>query len=122
MQGDVVCIELDQRLPRGHLLALLDQRREALAAQIYRIQTDMQQHLHTVGRRDADGVAGVLQVADHPGQRRTEHLRCRVDTQAVANQATGKHRVGHVIQRHQHTGQRCQQFHLWGCDHDFTCS
>ncbi len=122
MQGDVVCIELDQRLPRCHLLALLDQRRKALAAQVDGIQTNMQQHLHAIGMGDADGVAGVLQVTDHPGQRRTKHLRRRIDTQAVAYQATGKHRIGHVIQRHQHTGQRCQQFHLLGCDHNFTCS
>ena len=122
MQGDRVCVELDQRLPRRHPLPRFDQGREALASQVHRIQPDMQQHLHPVVPGDADGVPGVLQVADHPGQRCTQHLRSGINAQTVANQAAGKHRVRDLIERQQHTGQRRQQFQLLGCDHDFTCN
>ena len=81
----------------------------------------MQQHLHSVIGGDTDGVSAVLNIADHPGQRRAEGLRGGVDAQAIANHAAGKYRVGDLIQRQQTPGQGCQQFQGLRCGHDFTC-
>ena len=103
MLRDVIGIKLDQRLPGHHLLAFLNQAGEALAAEVYRVQTNVQQHLHPAGIGNAHGMPGVLQVADHTGQRRAEHLRRRVDAQAVAHQTAGEHRVRHLLKRHQDT-------------------
>ena len=103
MLRDVVGIKFDQRLPGYDLLAFLNQAGEALAAEVYRVQTNVQQHLHPAGIGNAHGMPGVLQIADYTGQRRTEHLRRRVDAQAVAHQTAGEHRVRHLLKRHQDT-------------------
>lgn len=121
IERHVVGIKLDQRLPDLDPLAFLDQTGEALASQVHRVQANMHQHLHAVVAGDADRMPGVLDIADHPGQRRAQGLRGGIDAQAVADHAAGEHRVRHLVQRQQHPGQGRQQFQGLSCGHDFTC-
>ena len=108
-------------MPGFHPLAFRDQSGETLARQVHGVQADVHQHLDAVVIGDAHRMTTVLDIADHPGQWRAEGLRGRIDAQAIADQATGEHRIRHLVQGEQHPGQWRQQFQGLGCGHDFTC-
>ena len=121
MHGDMVGIELDQRLAGLDTLVFFDQRGESLAGQVHGVQADMQQDLRAALMGNGDGVATGLQVADHARQGRAQGLRSGVDAQAIADHPIGEHRVRHMIKGHQHPGERCQQLQGLRYGHGFTC-
>ena len=109
VQRDLILIELDQHVAGMHLRALLDHRRKALAVQLDRIDTDMQQNLRTFSRRQRHRVTGAREMGDGAVARRDQAPLERIDTDAVAEHTARKHRVGHIRQRHDRAGQRRKQ-------------
>ena len=103
-------------------LTLDHQGIKACAAEVYGVEADVQQHLHTRVMGDAERMTGVLPITDHPGQWCTQHLRGGINANAVTHQATGEHRVRDIIKRQQHASQWRQQFQLWGYGHELTYS
>lgn len=98
--GDAVQVEAQQRLALDHPRTFLDQRLEAFALQLYGVEADVQQQLGTVVGAQAERVAGSRQVADQPGAGRVQAVVERVDGDAFAQGAAGKHRVGYSVERH----------------------
>lgn len=72
MQGNVVSIEVDQRLPCFDPLPRFNAAGESFAGEIHRVQADMHQHLHTRVTGDGERVPAGLHIADHTGQRCAE--------------------------------------------------
>ena len=94
-------IEFDQHLPGAHARALLDLRRKALAVQLDRIDTDMQQNLRALRRAQAsprDPVRarcvitpshGATQLARRADRYQCRRRTCRPQTQDRARSASG---------------------------------
>ena len=97
-------VKTDQRLALTHGIAVADLRLKALSVQAHGVDADMHQHLGAVAGAQGDGVTRIVQADDAAVEGGTEQPLGRVDGKAVAQNAFGKDRVGHIGQIDQPSG------------------
>ena len=112
MLRDVIGVEFDQHLTGAHGCALLDLRREALAAQPDRVDADMQQNLGALRRAQRHRVMRAGEMRDRAVAGRDQHAVERIDADAVAEHAFGEDGIGHAGERHHGAGERCEQHEI----------
>ena len=96
---DGVQVEANQFIPRPDARARPHARLEAAAGQRNRVDADMNQHVDAGGCANRDRVSGCRQGGDFAGAGGEENPAGRVNGEAVAQHALGKHRIRHRIQR-----------------------
>ncbi len=110
MPADHVKIDLGHRLPRLDLVARLDEDLEALALQLQRFQTDMDQNLRSVVCRKADGMLCFRNGCYGAVHRAAEQSVRRFNGDTLAQNTAGKGFIRDLLQR--------DQFSAEGCCHD----
>ncbi len=106
--GDGVEIELDERLVRLDAVAVFDQRFEAFAFELDRIEPDVKEDRDAPVGPHRERVLRAVDLHDSTAARGPEDRRRRIDRHAVAHHLSGEDGIGHVVERDQYTIHRSQ--------------
>ncbi len=107
--GDVVGVELDQRIAHLHRITGLNVGRKPDALEIDGIQANMHQDFNAFRGGHGHGMSGWMQLDDPTGTGRTQALIEWVDGNPVTNHFLGEDRIRNSFQGDQRAGERCDQ-------------
>jgi hypothetical protein len=106
MRGNVVGIEINQRITFTNLIADLHPWAEPLSFQLHGVQTDVHQHLDAVFGREGHGMRGRVQLNHASRTWRHERGVHGIDRDPVAHHLLRENRVRDLIDWHEHAGER----------------
>ena len=109
--GHLVEVELDEGLAGADLRTERHPGGEALASHGDGVEADVQQHLEPALVTHRHGVLRGVDERHLAVAGREEHIRDRVDGDALTDHLLREHRVGDLFDRDEHSGERCDQHH-----------
>ena len=112
--GDIVGIEVDQRIASFHCIAQLGLYGEADAFELDGIQTDMHQYFDALRSGDSHSMSGWMQLSDFAVTGGAQTLIERIDGDSITDHLLGKYRVGNAFDRYQGAGEWSNQDYFGG--------